>query len=124
MKKKTHRLPSRAHATILRQLVELIPTHLVAKLARAHGVDQKARTFSPWSHVVALLYAQLSHALSLNDVCDSLRLWATPLRALRGATPPARNTLSHANKVRDCQLAEQVFWQVLAHLQQRFPGFQ
>lgn len=124
MKKKTNRQPSRPHLTILRQLVELIPTHLVAKLARAHGVDKKARTFSPWSHVVALLYAQLSHALSLNDVCDSLRLWATPLRALRGATPPARNTLSHANKVRDCRLAEQVFWQVLAHLQQSFPGFQ
>ena len=124
MKNKTHRPPSRPHLTILRQLVELIPTHLVPKLARVHGVDKKARTFSPWSHVVALLYAQLSHALSLNDVCDSLRLWATPLRALRGATPPARNTLSHANKVRDCGLAEQVFWQVLAHLQQRFPGFQ
>lgn len=123
MKKKTNRSPNRPHLTILRQLVELIPTHLVAKLARAHGVDKKARTFSPWSHVVALLYAQLSHALSLNDVCDSLRLWATPLRALRGATPPARNTLSHANKVRDCRLAEQVFWQVLAHLQHSFPGF-
>lgn len=124
MKKKTNRQPSRPHLTILRQLVELIPTHLVPKLARDHGVDKKARTFSPWSHVVALLYAQLSHALSLNDVCDSLRLWATPLRALRGATPPTRNTLSHANKVRDCSLAEGVFWQVLAHLQQSFPGFQ
>ena len=124
MKKTTCRQPNRPHLTILRQLVELIPTHLVPKLARERGVDRQARTFSPWSHVVALLYAQLSHALSLNDVCDGLRLWATPLRALRGATAPARNTLSHANKIRDCGLAEQVFWQVLAHLQQSFPGFQ
>jgi len=73
--------------------------------------------------VVALLYAQLSHALSLNDVCDALRLWATPLRALRGATPPSRNNLSHANKTRACALAEQVFWQTLAHLQPTFPAF-
>ena len=34
------------------------------------------RTFSPWSHVVSLLFAQLTHAIGLNDVCDSLRLWA------------------------------------------------
>jgi hypothetical protein len=95
----------------------------VPKLAREHGVDAKARTFSPWSHVVALLYAQLAHALSLNDVCDGLRLWATPLRALRGATPPSRNALSHANKIRDCALAEQLFWQVLTHLQNSFPRF-
>lgn len=108
---------------MLRQLVELIPSHLVPKLARAHKVDAQARTFSPWSHVVTLLYAQLAHALSLNDVCDALRLWATPLRALRGATPPSRNNLSHANKTRDAALAEAVFWQVLGHLQTTFPAF-
>ena len=93
------------------------------QLARAHGVEQQARTFSPWSHVVALLYAQLTHALSLNDICDSLRLWATPLRALRGATPPSRNALSHANKIRSSALAEQLFWRVLEHLQTSFPRF-
>lgn len=108
---------------MLRQLVELIPSYLVPKLAHVHGVDRQARTFSPWSHVVALLYAQLAHALSLNDVCDGLRLWATPLRALRGASAPSRNNLSHANKTRDCALAEDVFWQVLGHLQSTFPAF-
>ena len=107
----------------MRQLVELIPAYLVPQLAREHGVDRRARTFTPWSHVVALLYAQFSRALSLNDVCDGLRLWATPLRAMRGAVPPSRNALSHANQVRDCALAEQLFWRVLEHLQAGFPGF-
>jgi hypothetical protein len=45
------------------------------------------------------------------------------LRALRGATPPSRNALSHANKIRDCALAEQLFWRVLGHLQDSFPRF-
>jgi hypothetical protein len=124
VKKQNQRRPSRAQPTVLRQLVELIPAHLVPKLARKFGVDKKARTFSAFSHVVALLYAQLSHALSLNDICDGLRLMATPLRALRGATPPSRNALSHANKVRDCGLAEALFWEVLGHLQRSFPAFQ
>ena len=120
-KKPTHR--AGVQPTVLRQLVECIPAYLVAKLARKHGVDEQARTFTPWSHVVALLYAQLSHALSLNDVCDGLRLWATPLRALRGATPPSRNALSHANKIRDCGMAQALFWQVLEHLQAQHPSF-
>ena len=123
MKKKNRKQPSQSHRTVLRQLVDLIPTYLVPKLARQHGVDEKARTFSPWSHVVALLYAQLSHALSLNDVCDALRLRATPLRALRGATPPSRNNLSHANKTRSCTMAEALFWETLKHLEQSFPRF-
>jgi hypothetical protein len=120
---KNKKQPSRRQATVLRQLVELIPSYLVPKLARVHGVDRRARTFSPWSHVVALLYAQMAHALSLNDVCDALRLWATPLRALRGASAPSRNNLSHANKTRDCAMAEDLFWKVLGHLQGTFPAF-
>ena len=121
--KKNPRQPNPAQRTILRQLVELIPGYLVPKLAREHGIDGQARRFSPWSHVVALLYAQLSHALSLNDVCDGLGAWASPLRTLRGATPPARNTFSHANRTRDCAMAQALFWRVLADLQQRFPRF-
>lgn len=123
MKKTNSKRPSRNYRTVLRQLVELIPGYLVPKLARKYGVDEQARTFSPFSHVVALLYAQLSHALSLNDVCDGLQLMATPLRALRGARPPSRNAFSHANRQRDCEMAAALFWQVLGHLQHTFPGF-
>src|SRR5690606_17310178 len=82
-----------------------------------------ARTFSAWSHVVALIYAQLACALSLNDVCDALRLWRTPLRALRGATPSSRNNLSHANKTRDPALARDLFWSVLGHVENQHRGF-
>ena len=123
VKNKQQKQPSRWHTTILRQLVELIPPYLVPKLARETKVDAQARTFTPWSHVVTMLYAQVSHAFGLNDVCDALRLQVTALFAIRGATPPARNTLSHANQERDCALAEQLFWKMLEHLQTRHPGF-
>jgi hypothetical protein len=123
MKTNKNKQPSRRHLTVMRQLVELIPSHLVAKLARATGVEDRARTFSPWSHVITMIYAQVSHALGLNDVCDALRLRVSALAAIRGATPPARNTLSHANKTRDCALAEQLFWKMLDHLQTLHSGF-
>jgi len=77
-------------ATILRQLVELIPAYLALKLAQESGVADQARTFTPWSHVVTMIYAQVSHAFGLNDVCDALRLQVTALFAMRKATPPAR----------------------------------
>ena len=122
MKKQIHQ-PTACKFSILRQLCNLIPPHLVPELARDTGVEDHARTFSPWSHVVSLLYAQLTHALGLNDVCDALRLHSGPLSALRGATPPAKNTFSYANRTRDPKLAEQLFWAVLHHLQSLQPGF-
>jgi hypothetical protein len=103
---KTNHKPTRSRFTLLRQLCNLIPNHLVAGLARQHEI-----------------YAQLTHALGLNDVCDALRLNAGPLSAIRGATPPSKNALSHANRERDAKMAEALFWQMLEHLQQVAPQF-
>jgi len=123
MKKQTQRKPTRGKFSLLRQLCNLIPNHLVPHLAREHAVEARSRTFVPWSHVVSLLYAQLTHALGLNDVCDALRLHSGPLSAIRGATPASKNALSHANRQRNAQMAEALFWSMLEHLQQLHPGF-
>lgn len=113
--------PTRCQFTILKQIVQLIPPHLVAKLARKHEVPW--RTFTPWSHVVALLYAQLTRAIGLNDVCDALVNQRGKLSTIRGAGPPSRNGLSHANKTRSASMAEDLFWSVLTHLQSEIPAF-
>lgn len=123
MKKEKQKTPTASKLSVLRQICNFIPNHLVPKLARETRADKHARTFLPWSHVVTLMFAQLAHSIGLNDVCDSLRLYSGPFSALRGATPPSRNTLSHANAIRDASMAEKLFWSVLAHLQSLSPGF-
>src|SRR5512141_3072663 len=118
-----NRKPTRSRFTLLRQLCNLIPNHLVPGLARQYDAQDKSRTFKPWSHVVGLIYAQLTHALGLNDVCDGLRLHAGPLSAIRGATPPSKNALSHANRERDAGMAQALFWKMLEELQRIAPHF-
>jgi len=108
---------------MFKQVCNFIPPHLVNKLANEYGVDEKCRTFTPWSHVTALIYAQLTHAIGLNDVCDALRMNRGALATIRGATPPSRNNLSHANKVRDAQMAAALYWKVMDHLMRQSPGF-
>lgn len=124
MSRKTNtRKPTRTNLSVLAQVCNLIPAFLTQKLAREFGVDKKARTFSPWSHLVALLYAQLTHAMSLIDVCDGLRHHAPKLERVRGATPPSKNAFSHANRGRDAAMAERLFWDTLAHLTGMCPRF-
>jgi hypothetical protein len=123
MKPKRRHIPAGHSYTILKQVCNLIPGGVVAQLARTHRVDVHSRTFSPWSHTVALMHAQLTHAIGLNDVCDSLQMNAGVLETIRGATAPRRNTLSHANKVRDCKMAEALYWAVMEHLMRQTPGF-
>ena len=123
MKKKNENVPAPSKLNLLRQICNWIPEFLVPKLARETGVDKKVRKFSAWSHLVSLLYAQLTHSIGLNDVCDALGLHSGPLSSLRGATPPSRNNLSHANKVRPAAMAEQLFWAVFEYLGNLSPRF-
>ena len=120
---KNQKLPTASKLTIVRQLCNYIPIHLVPKLARETGVDEQARTYDEWSHIVTLCYAQVTHSIGLNDVCDALQLNSGPLSAIRGARAPTRNNLSHANKVRDPIMAEKLFWAVYEHLGNLSPRF-
>ena len=116
-------MPTRGKFTILKQVMDIIPKHLVPKLSKVHGLDEKSRTFSVWSHLLAMIHCQLSCARSLNDVCDTLKNHASALSTIRDATPPSRNGLSHSNKVRSADMAEDLFWSILSGLKNQFPNF-
>ncbi len=115
---------------MLKQVCNLYPglrriflPHLVNRLAQEHGVDKKSRTFTPWSHVVALLYVHLTHAMGLNDVCDSFKMHKGALATIRGATPPARNNLSYSKIVRVAAMAKELHLAMIDCLIRQSPAF-
>lgn len=108
---------------VFHQVCNLIPAHLVSKLAREHESESDARSFTHWSHVVALLFSKFTHCFGLNNLCDILNQYTGPLSAIRGAVAPKRNTLSHANRERPSAIAEALFYETLNHLRNLSPGF-
>jgi hypothetical protein len=42
---------------------------------------------------------------------------------MMSATPPSRNNLSHADKIRPAEMAEKLFWSVFEHLGSLSPCF-
>ena len=113
--------PQKHNMTVLAQIARWIPDRIVENLARKHKIQ--TRSFSADSHVMAMLYAHLAHSLSLNDICDSLRNHAGSLSQIRNCTPPSRNGLSHANKTRNADMAEELFWRVYGTLAKQYPEF-
>src|SRR5258708_8780882 len=90
--------PARSKFSILQQICNFIPQHLVSKIARTTGAEDKSRTFTPWSRVVSLGYAQLAHSIGLNDLCDSLQLHSQPLAGLRRSPAPTPHRRSRAHR--------------------------
>jgi len=66
--------PTRSNVVVLKQVLNLIPLHLISRHAREVGVNVKAPTFRVMRHLSSMLFAQLSHAIGLNDVYDWPRL--------------------------------------------------
>ena len=84
---------------ILRQVVTLIPPGIIHEIDK--DVRHRYKGFSVWSHIVALIYQQLTRTASLNGVCDAAKVHESEWGLLRDATVPHRNTLSNANRKRD-----------------------
>ena len=113
--------PQKSIMSVLAQIASWIPDRIIDNLDKKHKIQTRA--FSANSHVLAMLYAHLTPSLSLNDICDSLHNHAGTLAQIRNCTPPSRNGLSHANKTRNAEMAEELFWMVYESLSARFPEF-
>ena len=90
--------PFKHKMTVLSQICKLIPRNLIPKLANAFGIDRQFRVFSPASYVLSQGFGQLTHALGLNDICDTLRNHCGLMSKIRDCVPPSRNGLSHTNR--------------------------
>ena len=113
--------PTKHTMSVLAQITSWIPDRIIENLARKHRIQ--TRSFSATSHVISMVYAHLAHALSLNDICDSLSNHAGTLEQLRGCTPPSRNGLSHTNKTRNADMAEELSWKVYESPSKQYPEF-
>jgi hypothetical protein len=90
--------------TIFAQLMDLIPSYeFRCCVERYHG-SYKIKSFSCWDQFLAMAFAQLTYRESLRDIEACLRAAPSKLyhRGIRSQI--SRNTLAHANEVRDWRI--------------------
>lgn len=74
--------------TALTQISKRIPRNLIPRIAHVHGVDNRARSFTPVSDVLALMFSQLNHAIGINDIWYTLKNHFGVLSTIKDASPP------------------------------------
>lgn len=113
--------PEKSTMCILAQILALIPNNVIPSLIEKYRI--RTRGFDVASHFAALVIAQLSHSVSLNDICDNLKLHAGILSQIRNCVPPSRNALSHANRTRNADLVEELYYKIEAQIRKTDPDF-
>jgi len=98
--------------TVFRDILKLVPWVEFDRLVKNHGTDELVRGFTTKRQFLALLYGQLSGAVSLRDIAASMASHQARLYHA-GAAAPARSTFADANRDRDPEVFSGLFMQML-----------
>ena len=92
---------------IFSQLMENLPHHEFQKCVKKYKGEYKVKEFSCMDQFLSMAFAQLTYRESLRDTVTSLDAVDKKLYHMGIRTKPARNTLSHANAVRDWRIYQE-----------------
>jgi hypothetical protein len=90
--------------TIFSQLMDFIPSYEFRKCVDRYKGNYKIKSFSCWDQFLSMAFAQLTYRESLRDIQACLRASQQKLYHMGFRGKVSRNTLAHANQVRDWRI--------------------
>ena len=103
--------------TLLSQMLQLVDRDKFNKLVTKHETDKHSKGIGSWTHLVSMIFLQVSGCSSLRDVCNGLRSATGDLNHLGITRAPARSSLSHLNKYRTEILFKELYFHLLDKLE-------
>lgn len=95
------------------ELLEALPRGSVSRLVNQFESDKHCKGYDSWSHLVAMIYAQLTGVRSLRELETSFNAQARHHYHL-GVNQMKRSTVSDANANRDCGFFEAICTELLS----------
>ena len=90
--------------TVFSQLMDFLPIYEFHNCVDRYDGHHKVKSFSCWDQYLCMAFAQLTYRESLRDVQACLRAAESKLYHMGFRGKVSRNTLSHANQVRDWRI--------------------
>jgi hypothetical protein len=93
-----------AGRTIFSQLMDFLPMNDFRQCVERYNGNYKIKSFSCWDQYLCMAFAQLTYRESLRDIQACLRTSTQILYHMGIRGKVSRNTLAHANQVRDWRI--------------------
>ncbi len=93
-----------AGTTVFSQLMEFLPPYEFRLCVDRYHGNCKVKSFSCWDQFLSMAFAQLTYRESLRDIETYLRAAGGKLYHMGIRGKVSRNTLAHANEVRDWRI--------------------
>jgi hypothetical protein len=105
--------------TIFGQILDYVSRSDFQNLVEKHKSDKGSKGFSSWSHFATMLFAQISGQNGLRSIENGINYQGNNLYHLGIPKLVKRSTISYANKTRDADFFEQLFYTVLEKVQKQ-----
>ena len=100
---------------VIRQIIDLIPAHLIQKVIQQHRPDKGCHKYKTYDQLVSLLFGQLCRCSTLEDISVGIGASKTYIRDLGLQQSPAKSTMSDGNKKRDYKVFESLHMNLLTY---------
>lgn len=100
---------------LLRQIIDLIPRHILQKSIIRHQSDKYCSRYKTYDQLVSLMFGQLNKCYTLEDISAGIGVSGTFIKDLGLSQSPARSTMSDGNKKRNWQVFESLYYDLLGH---------
>ena len=110
-----HRRTKNNSKPVIRQILDLIPTHLLARQVRHHQTDKGCHKYKTYDQLVALMFGQLGKCYTLSDISCGLSISTTFLSDLGLSQSPSKSTMSDGNKNRTYNIFESLYYSLLSY---------
>jgi len=108
--------------TIFSQLMDFLPTHEFRSCVERYNGNYKIKSFSCWDQYLCMAFAQLTYRESLRDIQACLRSANRKLYHMGIRGKVSRNTLAHANQVRDWRIYADFAHVLIGRARQLYAG--
>lgn len=112
---KFHRRTKNNNKPIIRQILDLIPNHLLRAQINYHQSDKGCHKYKTYDQLVALIFGQLGKCYTLSDISAGLSMSGTLLNDLGLNQNPAKSTMSDGNKNRSSKVFESLYYKLLSY---------
>ena len=93
-----------AGRTVFAQVMDCLPLRRFHTCVKRYGGNRKVKAFTCLDQFRVMAFAQLTYRQSLRDIEACLRAMQSKLYHMGIRSPVSRNTLAHANQVRDWRI--------------------
>jgi len=98
---------------IFNQVLNFIPRSVILSAARETNADYRYKSFKTYEHLVTMLYCIFNHCNSLREVSTGLLAWDQRIKHLGIDAHPRRSTLADANKNRQHEVFEKIYFKLV-----------